>query len=44
LLLGGDKTGDWKEWYEINIAHADDLFDEHLPELVKEGLTQDAED
>ena len=39
LLLGGDKTGNWKEWYEINVAHADDLFDEHLQELAQEGLT-----
>lgn len=39
LLLGGDKAGDWVGWYEKNIPRADDLYDEHLEELRKEGLT-----
>ena len=29
LLLGGDKSRDWRGWYRTNIAVADDLFDEH---------------
>ncbi len=37
LLLGGDKTGD-DRWYVVNIPVADQLYDEHLDELRKEGL------
>ena len=29
LLLGGDKSRDWRGWYGIHIPIADDLFDEH---------------
>jgi hypothetical protein len=35
VLLGGDKTGDWTDWYERNIPIADDRYDQHLRE---EGL------
>lgn len=38
LLLGGDKTGAWDAWYEWAIPRADDLYDEYLDELRKEGL------
>jgi hypothetical protein len=38
LLLGGDKTGLWKEWYPQAIADAERLYDEHLDELRKDGL------
>jgi hypothetical protein len=37
LLIGGDKTGAWNEWYARMIPVADDLYDEHLAELCKEG-------
>jgi hypothetical protein len=37
LLIGGDKTGDAR-WYEKNVPIADDLYDAHLKDLVKEGL------
>ncbi|MCG8435715.1 MAG: type II toxin-antitoxin system RelE/ParE family toxin [Gammaproteobacteria bacterium] len=37
LLIGGDKTGD-KRFYDRMIPIADDLYDEHLEELRKEGL------
>jgi hypothetical protein len=37
LLLGGDKTGD-ERWYEVNVPVADQLYDDHLMELRKEGL------
>ncbi|NWG91753.1 MAG: type II toxin-antitoxin system RelE/ParE family toxin [Parvularculaceae bacterium] len=37
LLIGGDKTGDGR-FYEKMIPVADDLFDDHLQELRKEGL------
>lgn len=38
LLFGGDKTGEWNEWYEWAVPLADDLYDEYLEELRKEGL------
>ena len=38
LLLGGDKTGAWNEWSEWAVPLADDLYDEYLHELEKEGL------
>jgi hypothetical protein len=37
LLLGGDKTDRWDEWYDEMIAIADQLYDEHLEELRQEG-------
>jgi len=37
LLIGGDKTGD-KRFYDRFIPIADDLYDEYLDELKKEGL------
>lgn len=37
LLIGGDKTGD-KGFYSRMVPLADDLFDEHLRQLRKEGL------
>jgi len=38
VLLGGDKTNDWAGWYHRNIPLADDLYDEYLDEIRKEGL------
>jgi hypothetical protein len=38
LLLGGDKSGRWSEWYDWAVPAADDLFDVHVEELRKEGL------
>ena len=37
LLIGGDKTGN-DRWYEEFVPIADDLYDEHLKQLRKEGL------
>jgi len=37
LLIGGDKTGN-DLWYEQHVPIADDLYDEHLSELEKEGI------
>lgn len=37
LLIGGDKTGDGR-FYEVFVPVADDLYDEHLELLKKEGL------
>lgn len=39
LLIGGDKRGRWQEFYERMIPLADDLFDEHLAALKREGET-----
>lgn len=38
LLIGGDKSGQWKQWYQKAIPLADDLYDEHINELLAEGL------
>jgi len=38
LLIGGDKSGRWSEWYRTAVPLADDLYDEHLTELKQEGL------
>jgi hypothetical protein len=38
LLLGGNKRGQWERWYRISIPIADDLYDEHMETLKKEGL------
>lgn len=36
LLIGGNKTGD-KRFYDRLIPQADDLYDEYLKELKREG-------
>jgi hypothetical protein len=36
LLIGGDKTGDAR-WYQKIVPIADDLYDEHLRALPREG-------
>ena len=33
LLIGGDKTGRWQEWYREMIPIADALYDEYLREI-----------
>lgn len=38
LLLGGDKTGDAR-WYATYVPIADDLYDEHVAALKREGLS-----
>jgi hypothetical protein len=37
LLIGGDKSGD-ERFYDRMVPIADDLYDEYLAELRKEGL------
>jgi len=37
ILLGGDKTGQWQEWYRIAIPAADALYASYLSNLRKEG-------
>lgn len=38
LLIGGDKTGRWHEWYDEVLSVADDLYDAHLKALRDEGV------
>jgi hypothetical protein len=38
LLLGGDKTRQWAEWYRWAIPEAERLYDMYLEELRREGL------
>jgi hypothetical protein len=37
VLVGGDKTGNWKGWYKENIPRADRLYDQHLRNIGGEG-------
>jgi hypothetical protein len=37
VLLGGDKTDQWKSWYERMIPRADRLYDQHMRRTGKEG-------
>lgn len=37
LLLGGCKSGD-ERWYETSVPVADNLYDQHIAELLREGL------
>ena len=39
LLVGGDKSADWKGWYRRNIPVADDRFDEHQHAAGHQGPT-----
>jgi hypothetical protein len=41
LLLGGDKSERWDDWYRWAIPAADDLYDTHLLALREEGLLDD---
>lgn len=38
LLLGGDKTGQWRAWYDTAVPIADHLYGRYLDELKQEGL------
>jgi hypothetical protein len=38
LLLGGDKSGQWDNWYKWAIPAADRLYDTYIEELRSEGL------
>lgn len=40
LLIGGDKTGN-DRWYDEFVSRADSLYDEHLRQLMEEGLLND---
>ncbi len=36
VLIGGDKTNNWKGWYQPNIDRADRLYAQHLRQAGKE--------
>jgi len=38
LLLGGDKSGRWNDWYTWAVPAAEHLYDVYLDELRREGL------
>ena len=40
LLVGGDKTGRWNEWYAEAIPTAENLYEEYLKDLRREGLIE----
>ena len=40
ILLGGDKSGDWKGWYRRNIPRADALYDDYLRKIDKKEGTR----
>jgi hypothetical protein len=43
LLLGGDKAGQWKAWYNVNVPIADTLFARHEEEArEREALSPTA--
>jgi hypothetical protein len=44
LLVGGDKTGEWNEWYSENIPIADVLFTEHQDSIKSHRESQEREE
>ena len=38
LLIGGNKEGQWDQWYKKMIPVAEALYEDYLKELRKEGL------
>lgn len=38
LLVGGNKSGRWAEWYRVAIPHAERAYAEYLDEIRREGL------
>ena len=36
FLIAGDKSGQWKTWYQTAIPIADERFEEHLQTLKEE--------
>ena len=42
LLLGGDKSDDWRGWYQTNIPIADERFTEHQEEIDRRRAAKNA--
>jgi hypothetical protein len=40
LLIGGDKSGRWNQWYAAMVPLADQLYDQHLADLAQEDQSQ----
>lgn len=40
LLIGGNKTGEWKKWYDQALPQAEDLYDTYIQELRADGLIE----
>lgn len=36
FLIAGDKSGQWKNWYQTAIPIADDRYEQHLTNLKEE--------
>jgi hypothetical protein len=36
LLTGGDKSGQWKSWYERAVPHAEELYAVYVKERAEE--------
>lgn len=36
LLMAGDKSGRWKQWYQAAIPQAEQLYEDYLAEREKE--------
>jgi hypothetical protein len=39
FLLGGDKTGDWEDWYKTSIPIADAIYERHLAAVAASAAT-----
>ena len=37
LLVAGDKSGQWKQWYRTAIVQAEQLYEDYLAEREKEA-------
>ena len=37
LLIAGDKSGQWKQWYRTAIAQAEQMYEDYLAEREKEA-------
>jgi hypothetical protein len=37
LLVAGDKSGQWKQWYRTAIAQAEQMYEDYLAEREKEA-------
>jgi hypothetical protein len=37
LLVGGDKAGEWKEWYETSIPLAETRYDAYVDQVRRRG-------
>jgi hypothetical protein len=38
MLVGGDKSGRWQDWYAEMVPVAESLYAEYLADLTKEGV------